>query len=159
MVDELVQPYAGIRIDKVAGVEARGFILGGAVAPQLSVGFIPVRKQVKLPWETIGEDYQLEYGSDRVEIHKDAVQPGAQVLLVDDLMATGGTAEATIQLIRQAGGDCFLKINPNSIINFVAIIIRGGARISTTGDSNHQSSRSRISYPRHFQFAITGLNR
>ncbi len=105
VVDELVQPYAGVRIDKVAGVEARGFILGGAVAHQLSVGFIPVRKQGKLPWETIGEDYQLEYGSSRVEIHTDAIEPGTQVLLVDDLVATGGTAEATIRLIRQAGGE------------------------------------------------------
>lgn len=105
VVDELVQPYAGTRIDKVAGVEARGFILGGAVAHQLSVGFVPVRKQGKLPWETIGEDYQLEYGSDRVEIHKDAVEKGSQVLLVDDLVATGGTAEATIRLIRQAGAE------------------------------------------------------
>jgi adenine phosphoribosyltransferase len=104
VVDELVQPYAGIRIDKVAGVEARGFILGGAVAHQLCVGFVPVRKQGKLPWKTIGEDYQLEYGSDRVEIHKDAIEEGTQVLLVDDLIATGGTAEATIRLIRQAGG-------------------------------------------------------
>jgi adenine phosphoribosyltransferase len=104
VVDELVQPYAGTRIDKVAGVEARGFILGGAVAHQLCVGFVPVRKQGKLPWETIGEDYQLEYGSDRVEIHKDAIEEGTQVLLVDDLIATGGTAEATIRLIRQAGG-------------------------------------------------------
>lgn len=105
VVDELVQPYAGTRIDKVAGVEARGFIRGGAVAHQLSVGFVPVRKQGKLPWETIGEDYQLEYGSDRVEIHKDAVEKGSQVLLVDDLVATGGTAEATIRLIRQAGAE------------------------------------------------------
>ena len=104
VVDELVQPYAGLPIDKVAGIEARGFILGGAVAHQLSVGFVPVRKQGKLPWETIGADYELEYGSNRVEIHTDAIEPGTQVLLVDDLVATGGTAEATIGLIRQAGG-------------------------------------------------------
>ena len=104
VVDELVQPYAGIRIDKVAGVEARGFILGGAVAHQLSVGFVPVRKKGKLPWKTIGQDYDLEYGSDRVEIHADAIVAGNDILLVDDLIATGGTAEATIRLVQKAGG-------------------------------------------------------
>ena len=98
-VDELVQPHAGVRI------EARGFILGGAVAHQLSVGFVPVRKKDKLPWETIGEDYELEYGTDRVEIHRDALEPNSHVLLVDDLIATGGTAEAAIKLIRQAGAE------------------------------------------------------
>ncbi|MFQ5985605.1 MAG: adenine phosphoribosyltransferase [Alphaproteobacteria bacterium] len=103
-VDELVQPYAGRRISKVAGIEARGFIIGGAVAHQLSVGFIPVRKKGKLPWETIGQDYELEYGTDRVEIHTDAIDRGDEVLLVDDLLATGGTAEATIHLIEKAGG-------------------------------------------------------
>ena len=103
-VDELVQPYAGARIDKVAGIEARGFIVGGAVAHQLSVGFVPVRKQGKLPWETIGFDYDLEYGSDRVEVHTDAVAKGDAILVVDDLIATGGTAVASIKLIREAGG-------------------------------------------------------
>ena len=103
-VDELVQLHAGTRIDKVAGIEARGFILGGAVAHQLSTGFVPVRKMGKLPWDTIGEDYQLEYGSDRVEMHTDAIVRGDKVLLVDDLIATGGTAEATIKLIEKAGG-------------------------------------------------------
>jgi len=103
-VDELVQPFTGNRIDKVAGIEARGFILGGAVAHQLSVGFIPVRKKGKLPWQTIGQDYDLEYGTDRVEIHKDAVSAGDRILVVDDLIATGGTAEATVRLIEQSGG-------------------------------------------------------
>jgi adenine phosphoribosyltransferase len=103
-VDELVQPYAGTRIDKVAGIEARGFILGGAVAHQLATGFVPVRKKGKLPWETIGQDYDLEYGSDRVEMHTDAVARGEQVLLVDDLVATGGTALAAIRLIERSGG-------------------------------------------------------
>lgn len=105
VVDELVQPYAGLHIDRVAGIEARGFILGGAVAHQLSVGFVPVRKKGKLPWRTIGQDYELEYGSDRVEIHEDAVREGDELLLVDDLIATGGTAEASIRLIREAGGE------------------------------------------------------
>ncbi len=104
-VDELVQPYAGRRIDKVLGIEARGFILGGAVAHQLSTGFVPVRKKGKLPWKTIGQDYELEYGADRVEIHIDAVAEGEEVLLIDDLIATGGTAEATIKLVEKAGGN------------------------------------------------------
>ena len=104
-VDELVQPHAGVRIDKVAGIEARGFILGGAVAHQLSVGFVPIRKKDKLPFERLGQDYQLEYGSDRVEIHVDAIRPGDNVLLVDDLIATGGTMAASVQLIRQMGGE------------------------------------------------------
>jgi len=103
-VDELVQPYAGVRIDKVAGIEARGFILGGAVAHQLSVGFIPVRKKGKLPWQVLGEDYALEYGTDRVEIHSDAVNKGDHVLLIDDLIATGGTCFAAIKLLERAGG-------------------------------------------------------
>ncbi|MBM3510593.1 MAG: adenine phosphoribosyltransferase [Alphaproteobacteria bacterium] len=105
VVDELVQPYAGQPITKVAGIEARGFILGGAVAHQLSVGFVPVRKKGKLPWETISAKYELEYGFDQVEIHADAVKKGDRVLIVDDLVATGGTAEAAIRLIRLAAGE------------------------------------------------------
>src|ERR1700730_10934716 len=102
-VDELVQPYAGVRIDKVAGIEARGFIMGGAVAHQLSTGFVPIRKKGKLPFSVLGEDYDLEYGQDRVEIHIDALSPGDNVLLVDDLVATGGTAMAGIRLMERAG--------------------------------------------------------
>src|ERR1700753_2119014 len=102
-VDAMVQPYCGQKIDAVAGLEARGFILGGAVAHQLGVGFIPVRKKGKLPHTVIGEDYALEYGTDRVEIHTDAIKPGEQVLLVDDLIATGGTASAGIRLLERAG--------------------------------------------------------
>ena len=105
LVDDLVQPFAGKRVDAVAGLEARGFIIGGAVAHQLSTGFIPVRKKDKLPWDTIGQDYELEYGTDRVEIHRDAVGEGETVLIVDDLLATGGTALATLDLLRQAGAD------------------------------------------------------
>src|SRR5436305_2654402 len=102
-VDEMVQPYAGLKIDKVAGLEARGFILGGAVAHQLSVGFVPVRKKGKLPHTVIGEDYDLEYGKDRVEIHIDAVSPGDHAIIVDDLIATGGTCFAAIKLLERAG--------------------------------------------------------
>lgn len=121
-VDELVYPHAGVRIDKVAGIESRGFILGGAVAHQLSAGFVPVRKKGKLPWETIGIDYELEYGTDRLEIHADAIQPGDHVLLVDDLIATGGTAVAAIELIRRAGGTV---VGCSFVIDLPAL---GGAR-------------------------------
>ena len=104
-VDELVQPYAGIRVDKVAALEARGFILGGAVAHQLSCGFVPIRKKGKLPYTVIGESYALEYGQDRVEVHIDAFKPGEHILLVDDLIATGGTASAGIRLMERAGAE------------------------------------------------------
>lgn len=102
-VDAMVYPYAGKKIDKVAGIEARGFILGGAVAHQLSVGFVPIRKKGKLPHTTIGQSYELEYGIDEVEMHTDAVEPGERVLIIDDLIATGGTAEAAILLLQKAG--------------------------------------------------------
>ena len=104
-VDAMVFPHAGNKIDQVAGIEARGFILGVAVAHQLSVGFIPIRKKGKLPYKTIGQSYELEYGIDEVEIHIDAVKPGEKILIVDDLIATGGTAEAAIKLIREAGAE------------------------------------------------------
>src|SRR5690348_15222249 len=111
-VDELVQPYAGVRIDKVAGIEARGFILGGAVAHQLSSGFVPIRKKGKLPHETVRIAYSLEYGVDEMEIHTDAIGQGERVILVDDLIATGGTAVAATQLLRQMGANivaaCFI---------------------------------------------------
>ncbi len=103
-VDQLLHPYAGQRIDKVVGLEARGFILGGAVAHQLGTGFVPVRKKGKLPHTTISEEYKLEYGEAIVEIHDDAIQPGETVLIVDDLLATGGTAEAGIKLVERLGG-------------------------------------------------------
>ena len=104
-VDELVQPYAGAKIDKIAGMEARGFILGGAVAHQLSAGFVPLRKKGKLPHTTLSVAYSLEYGVDEMEIHTDAVVKGERVLLVDDLIATGGTAEGAVKLLRSAGAE------------------------------------------------------
>ena len=102
-IDQLLHPYAGQPIDKVVGLEARGFILGGAIAHQLSVGFVPIRKKGKLPARTIEQSYSLEYGEAIVEVHDDALLPGERVLLVDDLLATGGTAEAGIKLIERLG--------------------------------------------------------
>ncbi len=111
-VDALVQPWAGEKIDKVVGIEARGFILGGAVAHQLSSGFVPVRKKGKLPHETVRIAYSLEYGLDEMEVHRDAIVAGEKVLLVDDLLATGGTAEAAVKLLQEIGADvlaaCFI---------------------------------------------------
>jgi adenine phosphoribosyltransferase len=102
-IQEIANRYAGQKIDKVAAIESRGFIIGAPVAYSLGVGFIPVRKKGKLPAEAIGHDYELEYGHDRIEIHVDAIQPGDQVLLLDDLIATGGTAEAAASLIQKMG--------------------------------------------------------
>jgi adenine phosphoribosyltransferase len=111
-IDAFAERYAGQGIQRVAGIEARGFILGGALAHHLDVGFVPIRKRGKLPWKTVGHDYELEYGSDRVEMHLDAIAPGDRVLLVDDLIATGGTALASIRLIELMGGKlveaCFI---------------------------------------------------
>jgi len=111
-VDALVQPWAGTKIDKVAGMEARGFILGGAVAHQLSAGFVPIRKKGKLPHTTVRIAYSLEYGLDEMEMHQDAVKPGERVILIDDLIATGGTAEGACKLLKQIGADviaaCFV---------------------------------------------------
>lgn len=111
-VDELVHPYAGTKIDHVAGIEARGFILGGAMAHQLSSGFVPIRKKGKLPHETVRIAYSLEYGVDEMEVHKDALKPGEKVILVDDLIATGGTAKGAVKLLRQIGAEivaaCFV---------------------------------------------------
>ena len=111
-IDELVQPWAGSKIDKVAGMEARGFIIGGAVAHQLSAGFIPIRKKGKLPHKSVRIAYSLEYGIDEMEMHEDAVTKGERVIMVDDLIATGGTAEGAVKLLRQMGADvvaaCFM---------------------------------------------------
>lgn len=111
-VNELVNRYSGIKIDKVAAIESRGFILGAPLAYMLGVGFVPVRKKGKLPGETVGQEYDLEYGTDIIEIHKDAISSGDRVLLVDDLIATGGTAGAAIALVEILGGEvvecCFV---------------------------------------------------
>jgi adenine phosphoribosyltransferase len=103
-IDALSAPYADSRIDAVVGIESRGFILGSAVAQQLGAGFIPVRKPGKLPAKAIKEVYELEYGKDAIEIHADAIEKGERVLIVDDVLATGGTAAATTRLVKQLGG-------------------------------------------------------
>lgn len=105
VIDKLAEHYQGQKIDVVAGIEARGFIFAPAVACRLGVGFIPVRKPKKLPWKTASVSYALEYGTDTLEVHRDAVQPGQRVLLCDDLLATGGTSAAAVQLLRQIGGE------------------------------------------------------
>jgi adenine phosphoribosyltransferase len=111
-VDELVQPWAGSKIDKVAGIEARGFIIGGAVAHQASAGFVPIRKKGKLPHKRVSIAYSLEYGLDEMEMHEDAVAKGDRVIVVDDLIATGGTAEGAVKLLKQQGAEvlaaCFI---------------------------------------------------
>ncbi len=116
-VQEIVERYRTSKIDKVVGIESRGFIIGAPVAYAMGVGFVPIRKPGKLPAETIGCDYQLEYGSDRIEIHIDAIQKGEQILLVDDLIATGGTMEAAVKLIQEIGGEivecCFVVDLPD----------------------------------------------
>ena len=127
-IDELVQPWAGTKIDKVAGMEARGFILGGAVAHQLSAGFVPIRKKGKLPHAKVSIAYSLEYGIDEMEMHEDAVLPGERVILIDDLVATGGTAEGAVKLLKQIGADvvaaCFVIDLPD---------LGGAAKIEALG--------------------------
>jgi adenine phosphoribosyltransferase len=112
VVDELVQPWATAKVNRVAGIEARGFILGGAVAHQLAAGFVPIRKKGKLPHTTVRVGYSLEYGLDEIEMHDDAVSRGERIILVDDLLATGGTAEAAVKLLRKLGAEilaaCFV---------------------------------------------------
>jgi adenine phosphoribosyltransferase len=112
VIDELVEPWSVAKVDRVAGIEARGFILGGAVAHQLAAGFVPIRKRGKLPHATVRVAYSLEYGLDEMEMHEDAVSRGERLLLVDDLIATGGTAEAAVKLLRRLGaeilGACFV---------------------------------------------------
>lgn len=124
LVDLLVYRYMGQKIDVVAGLDARGFIIGAALAYQLNVGFVPIRKKGKLPFDTISQSYALEYGEATVEIHKDAVKPGARVLLVDDLVATGGTMLAGVELIRKLGGEV---VEAAAILEFTDLI--GGSKI------------------------------
>jgi len=127
-IDALCQPWLGQKIDKVAGIEARGFILGGAVAHRLKCGFVPIRKRGKLPHETVRVAYSLEYGVDEMEMHKDAIDPGERVLLLDDLIATGGTAAAAGQLLRSAGA---------SLVSAAFVIdlpmLGGAARLKAAG--------------------------
>lgn len=104
-IAQMAEPYRTQPVDAVAGIEARGFILGGAIADRLGCGFVPIRKKGKLPWKTIGQEYTLEYGVDSIEIHEDAIRRGERILIVDDLIATGGTAEAAAKLILRSGGE------------------------------------------------------
>ena len=129
-IDALIDPWRGQQLDKVAGIEARGFILGGAVAHGLKCGFVPIRKRGKLPHETVRVAYSLEYGVDEMEMHKDAIRAGERVLLIDDLIATGGTATAAASLLKSAGAQvcaaCFVIDLPE---------IGGAARLRATGTS------------------------
>jgi adenine phosphoribosyltransferase len=104
-IAQMAEPFRTQPVDAVAGIEARGFILGGAIADRLGCGFVPIRKKGKLPWKTIGQEYSLEYGVDAIEIHEDAIRKGERILIIDDLIATGGTAEAAVKLVRRSGGD------------------------------------------------------
>lgn len=116
-IDAITERYRAEKIDKVIGIESRGFIFAAPVAYVLGAGFVPIRKQGKLPAETISCDYQLEYGSDKIEIHADAIEKGDRVLMIDDLIATGGTMESAIKLIQEMGGNivecCFVVDLPN----------------------------------------------
>ncbi len=131
-VDDIANRHAGARIDRVAGIEARGFIVGAPVAHRLGVGFVPVRKRGKLPGDTIERRYNLEYGTDAIEIHTDGVRAGERVLLVDDLIATGGTACAAVELIEKSGGEvvecCFVVDLPD---------VGGRARLESRGYKVH----------------------
>ena len=128
LVDLLVYRYMGQKVDVVAGLDARGFIIGAALAYQLNVGFVPIRKKGKLPFDTVSQSYALEYGEATVEIHTDAIKPGARVLLVDDLVATGGTMLAGVELIRKLGGEV---IETAAILEFTDL--DGGKKIRESG--------------------------
>ena len=127
-IQEIVNRYSGQAIDKVAGIESRGFIIGAPVAFSLGVGFVPIRKKGKLPADSIGHDYELEYGRDRIEIHVDAIAPGDRVLLIDDLIATGGTAEAASMLVQKMGAtvvECCFVIDLPDIGGRARLVKRG----------------------------------
>ena len=128
LFDLLVYRYMGQKVDVVAGLDARGFIIGAALAYQLNVGFVPIRKKGKLPFDTVSQSYALEYGEATVEIHTDAIKPGARVLLVDDLVATGGTMLAGVELIRKLGGEV---IEAAAILEFTDL--DGGKKIRESG--------------------------
>jgi adenine phosphoribosyltransferase len=129
-VDALTEPFIGTPIDVVAGIESRGFIFGAALADRLGVGFVPVRKPGKLPSTTVSESYALEYGTDRLEVHTDALEGRPRVLVVDDLLATGGTARATVDLMRRLGGQV---VGVAFLIELVAL----GGREKLTGERIH----------------------
>ena len=131
-IAQMAESYRTQPVDAVAGIEARGFILGGAIADRLGCGFIPIRKKGKLPWKTLRQEYTLEYGVDSIEIHEDAVRKGERILIVDDLIATGGTADAAVNLIRRAGGDI---IGATFIVDLPEL---GGAkRLAALGIKSH----------------------
>jgi adenine phosphoribosyltransferase len=131
-IEQMAAPFAGTGIQAVAGIEARGFILGGAVADRLRCGFIPIRKKGKLPGKAIGQDYELEYGIDVIEIHEDAIAAGEPVLLVDDLIATGGTAEAAVKLLRKLKADV---VGATFVIDLPDL--GGAARLARLGVEPH----------------------
>jgi adenine phosphoribosyltransferase len=131
-IERMLEPFQNIRIDKVAGIEARGFILAGAIANHFDAGFVAVRKKGKLPHDTVGQDYDLEYGTDRIEVHTDAILEGEKILLVDDLLATGGTALAAVKLIEQVGGDI---VGCSFIVDLPDL--GGSAKIRATGHNVH----------------------
>ena len=133
-IEQMAAPYAGARVEAVAGIEARGFILGGAIADRLGCGFVPLRKKGKLPWKTIGQEYTLEYGVDIIEMHEDAIRPGERILIVDDLIATGGTAEAAVKLVRRSGGEI---VGATFIIDLPEL---GG--LKKLGGARHQEPRA-----------------
>ena len=129
-IDSITTPYVGRDIDAVVGIESRGFILGAAVADRLGAGFVPVRKLGKLPSKTIRATYDLEYGTDSLEMHRDAIEPGQRILIVDDLLATGGTASATIRLVKELGGAV-------EGVAFLIELIALGGRNKLPGESIH----------------------
>jgi len=131
-VEQMVQPFLNRRVQSVVGIEARGFILGGAVADRLRCGFVPIRKKGKLPAKAIGQDYELEYGIDVIEIHEDALKAGEPVLLIDDLIATGGTAEAAVKLLRKLKADV---VGASFVIDLPDL--GGSARLAKLGVTCH----------------------
>lgn len=131
-IAQMAEPFRTVPVDAVAGIEARGFILGGAVADRLGCGFIPIRKKGKLPWKTIGQEYSLEYGIDVIEIHEDAIRKGERILIVDDLIATGGTAEAAVKLITRTGGNI---VGATFIVDLPEL--GGAAKLKSLGIDSH----------------------